>query len=62
MSRVGPKPSRISARSEVVGVVDWALTWTPLDCRRAASCWLFQKDGTWVANRLVGLAFVFDAG
>jgi hypothetical protein len=59
---VGPKPSRISASSEVPVVVDCALTSTPLLCRSVVSAELFQNVGTSVEDSVVGLAFVSLAG
>ena len=53
-SSVGPNPSRISARTEVLGVVDSALIVTLLAVRSCSSLLPFQKAGTWVANSVVG--------
>ena len=38
------------------GVGDWALTSTPLDCRRFVRLALSQNEGTSVENRVVGFA------
>lgn len=48
--------------SGVVSVVDWALTWTPSDRSSAVNWSLFQKLGTCVANRVVGVAFASEDG
>ena len=61
ISSVGPKPSRISASSEVVAVVDWALISTFFEVSSASSCEPFQNAGTWVAKSVVGVA-VFEPG
>ena len=59
---VGPKPSSTETISGVVVVVDCALTWTPSDLSSAASWLLFQKLGTWVANRVVGVVLLSADG
>ena len=62
ISSVGPKPSSTDSISGVVWVVDCALTWTPSDLSSAVSSSLFQKLGTSVANRVVGVAFASEGG
>ncbi len=62
ISSVGPKPSRISASSDWLAVVDSALIFTPFSCSSADSWAPFQKLGTWVANSFVGVAFWSLAG
>ena len=62
ISSVGPKPSRISASSEVLVLVDSALILTPFSCSSADSWLPFQKLGTCVANSFVGVAFLSLAG
>ena len=39
-----------------------ALTCTPWDCSSLTRSLLFQNDGIWVANSVVGVAFLSFAG
>jgi len=50
------------ASTEVPGLGFWALTWTSWDWSRFVSDWLLQNDGTWVENRVVGVAFASVRG
>jgi len=60
--RVAPKPSSRSLSSDWLVLVDFALTSTPFSCNSAESWLPFQNDGTCVANRVLGVAFLFVAG
>ncbi len=62
INNAGPKPSSNSLSSDWLVLVDFALTSTPFSCNSADSWLPFQNDGTWVANRVLGFAFLFVAG
>ncbi len=59
---VGPNPSRISANSDVVEVVDCALISTSLEISSVSSWVPFQNAGTCVANSVVAVAVLEPTG
>ena len=59
---VGPNPTRSSVSSDVPGLGFLALTSTFSEVSWSVSWLVFQNDGTWVANSVVGVAFSSFAG